>query len=333
MAHPVQTATELAPEACCYEVDGFRVDERTLEVRDPRGKIVGLSAIPFELLLHLIRHRDRVVTKAELFHALWPKVTVNENAVAQCVWAVRKALGDGGRAPRLIKNVRGRGYRLVAKVDAAARRRAPAANADFAETEPLGALRTTLEEALDARGSVCLLSHDAGSRSALLMQELLAEARTAGFVTLNGRCYDDEGMPAFWPWKEVLRTYARRSDTVVLRALVGADASDLARVIPELSRNLREQEPAPQRRPDDEQYCVLRAATDFLLRASRNEPICALVEDLHWADAPTLLLFKFLAPAVERSRCVIIGTYQRACLDPLRSTTLSSIARVQNASL
>src|SRR3982751_6324662 len=93
-----------------YSFNGFELDVSAFELRDSAGHAVELSPTAFELLLLLVRNRERVVSKEELVRVLWPDVVVNDNALAQCVWAARRAVGDGGRAQDLIKNVRGRGY-------------------------------------------------------------------------------------------------------------------------------------------------------------------------------------------------------------------------------
>jgi DNA-binding winged helix-turn-helix (wHTH) protein len=70
----------------------------------------------FELLAYLIQHRDRVVTRQALFDALWPEQFVSDDALEWVIAVERRAVGDNGRAQRVIKTVRGRGYRFVAPI-------------------------------------------------------------------------------------------------------------------------------------------------------------------------------------------------------------------------
>ena len=70
----------------------------------------------FDLLAYLLQHRDRVVTRQELFDTLWPAQFVSDDALEWVVAAARRAIGDSGRAQRVIKTVRNRGYRWVAPV-------------------------------------------------------------------------------------------------------------------------------------------------------------------------------------------------------------------------
>jgi DNA-binding winged helix-turn-helix (wHTH) protein len=71
----------------------------------------------FDLLDYLIQHRDRVVTRQELFDTLWPAQFVSEDALERIVVLARRSVGDSGRAQRVIKTVHGRGYRCVVLVE------------------------------------------------------------------------------------------------------------------------------------------------------------------------------------------------------------------------
>src|SRR5262249_35647599 len=71
----------------------------------------------FDLLAYLIQHHDRVVTRQELFDTLWPAQYVSEDALERIVVLARRAVGDSGRAQRVLQTVHGRGYRCVAPIE------------------------------------------------------------------------------------------------------------------------------------------------------------------------------------------------------------------------
>jgi DNA-binding winged helix-turn-helix (wHTH) protein len=71
----------------------------------------------FDLLAYLIQHGDRVVTRQELFDALWPEQFVSEDALERIVALARRAVGDSDRTQRVIKTIHGRGYHFVAPVE------------------------------------------------------------------------------------------------------------------------------------------------------------------------------------------------------------------------
>ncbi len=71
-----------------------------------------LTGKAFELLALLVRSSDRVVTKEEIFHELWPATVVEEANLTQTVFLARKALGETARNARYILTVPGVGYRF-----------------------------------------------------------------------------------------------------------------------------------------------------------------------------------------------------------------------------
>lgn len=97
-------------------LDGaVELDESLFEVRRD-GVVVPLEPQAFDVLVHLVRHRDRVVAKEELMDEVWGGRFVSETAVTSRIKQVRRALGDDGRAQRLVRTQHGRGYRFTGSV-------------------------------------------------------------------------------------------------------------------------------------------------------------------------------------------------------------------------
>jgi predicted ATPase len=94
---------------CSVDVAGREVE------RD--GEACHLEPQAFDLLVHLLAHRDRVVSKEELLDAVWGDQFVSESALTTRIKEIRQALGDDGVHQTVVKNFRGRGYRFVARVD------------------------------------------------------------------------------------------------------------------------------------------------------------------------------------------------------------------------
>jgi DNA-binding winged-HTH domains len=92
---------------------GYVLDPRARELRRLDGTPVPLTAKAFDVLCVLVRERERVVARDELFAEVWPGRVVEENTLTQAVSALRHALGDG---ERYVVTVPGRGYRFVAGV-------------------------------------------------------------------------------------------------------------------------------------------------------------------------------------------------------------------------
>jgi TolB-like protein len=85
------------------------------------AKDVRLTPKALELLAYLAKHPGEVVSKDELFEAVWPRTEVGDAALVTCIQELRKALHDDARDPRFIETLYRRGYRFIAKLPAAER--------------------------------------------------------------------------------------------------------------------------------------------------------------------------------------------------------------------
>src|SRR3712207_4268695 len=93
----------------------MELDAARLELRRD-GARVPLEPQAFDVLLYLVRHRDRVVSKEELMDQVWGGRFVSETAVTSRIKQIRRALGDDGQAQTFVKTSHGRGYRFVEPV-------------------------------------------------------------------------------------------------------------------------------------------------------------------------------------------------------------------------
>jgi len=91
------------------------------------GAIVHVEPQVFDLLVHLIRNRDRIVSKDELFEAIWQGRIVSEATLSSRISAARRALGDSGNDQSFIRTLHKRGFRFVGDVECDSS--APAADA------------------------------------------------------------------------------------------------------------------------------------------------------------------------------------------------------------
>ena len=108
----------------------FDTDRRVLR---RAGTVVNVEPKVFDLLAYLLQHHDQFVSRQELYTQLWSQPFVSEAALNYCVAEARKAVGDTGRAQRVIKTVHGRGYRFIAPVT---RRLPDSASAEAALAPP-----------------------------------------------------------------------------------------------------------------------------------------------------------------------------------------------------
>lgn len=90
---------------------------------DPAGRelrrgseVVNVEPQVFDVLLYLVEHRARVVSKIELYDAVWKHRFVSESALTSRIKTARQIIGDTGRDQRMIRTVHGTGYRFIAPV-------------------------------------------------------------------------------------------------------------------------------------------------------------------------------------------------------------------------
>ena len=98
-----------------YLFEDCALDMNRRELR--RGPmLLAIEPQVFDLLAHLIRHRDRVVSKDDLLETIWQGRVVSESALFNRINAARKAIGDTGERQRLIKTLPRKGLRFVGEV-------------------------------------------------------------------------------------------------------------------------------------------------------------------------------------------------------------------------
>jgi pimeloyl-ACP methyl ester carboxylesterase/DNA-binding winged helix-turn-helix (wHTH) protein len=96
-----------------YEFGRCRLDTLTRELRKD-GRPVAIEQRAFNMLLYLIAHRERAISKDELQEAIWPRMILTESALTRCVMKVRRAVGDDPQRQDIVKTIHGHGYRFVA---------------------------------------------------------------------------------------------------------------------------------------------------------------------------------------------------------------------------
>jgi DNA-binding SARP family transcriptional activator len=158
---------------------------------------------------------------------------------------------------------------------------------------------------------IVLLAGDAGIGKTTLTAELARRVHDAGAIVLAGRSPRETVVP-YQPFLEALRHWALNAALIDLRATAREYGSELARLIPELRRRAPELPPPPQDEPETERYRLFEAVVGLLTELSRSAPVLLVLDDLQWADRPTLLLLRHMARATDPSRVLILGAYRSA---------------------
>ena len=174
----------------------------------------------------------------------------------------------------------------------------------------MGDLKAALEDALSGRGRLVTLVGEPGIGKTRTAQELATYAGLRGAQVLWGRSYEEQGVPAYWPWVQAIRSYVRERDPEQLRSEMGAGAADIAEVVSDVRERLADLQPAPELEPEQARFRLFDSIAAFLKTASQRQPLVLVLDDLHWADQPSLMLLQFVARELGGARLLLIGTYR-----------------------
>jgi DNA-binding winged helix-turn-helix (wHTH) protein len=291
-----------------YRFGDCELDDQRLELR--RGGVpCHLEPQVFDVLAYLVRHRDRVVPRAELLDEVWKHRFVSDSALASRVKAARRAVGDSGREQAVIRTVHGRGYRFLAPVQKPAA--AVPGLAPVGREAELAGLARRHDLARAGRCQVVFVTGEPGIGKSTLVEAFAGgvEREGAGLVA-RGQCLEHHGLPEpYLPVFDALDRLGRADGQVVpllsrlaptwlaqMPALVEpADRDDLAR---RALGGTRER--------------MLREAAEALEAVAASRPLVLVLEDLHWADPSTVDLLAWLARRPTAARLLVVGTYRPA---------------------
>jgi DNA-binding SARP family transcriptional activator/tetratricopeptide (TPR) repeat protein len=154
-------------------------------------------------------------------------------------------------------------------------------------------------------GSAVVVGGEPGIGKTRLAAEFAGVVHKQGALVLYGRC--DEGLAVpYQPFVGALRSYASEVGRDRLRAETGRLAPELSRLLPELA-GLGE----PVRGdPESERFALFEAVAMLIEAITREHPALLVLDDLHWAARPTLLLLRHLIRSERRLRVLMLGTYR-----------------------
>lgn len=318
-----------------YAFGDWTLDAQRFELRRS-AEHVDIEPKVFAVLGYLLWHRERVVSKDELLAQLWPDEHVVDAVVVRCIYEARKALGQKGVYDAPITTVRGRGYRFVGEVTVSdvpgeTTRGEPFVGRAFV----LQRLSEALDEARGGHGRVVLLSGEAGIGKTRAAEEIAMQARRTGCDVWLGHCHDAQSAPSFWPFTELVRACLRTLTPRQVQAALGASACHLSALLPEAGAAAvaapRSRDPDAPR--DGNEFLLFDAVTRLLSFAATQRPRMLLLEDLHWADLPSLRLLAVLARDLADKALLIVGTLREGELDSTdpRKQCLDGVLRLRRA--
>lgn len=158
-------------------------------------------------------------------------------------------------------------------------------------------------------GRLFLLCGDPGIGKTRLASQLAGSAAATGTAVVWGRCSEEGGAPAYWPWMQILRRLRALPATAALVAPTPADVERLAPLTAE--SDATEPSAALGHEPAAARFALFDAVVGCLRRVTTAQPLLLVFDDLHAADRPSLLMLKFVAAEVRDLPLLLLGTYRR----------------------
>lgn len=332
---------------------GFELDEQLFELRY-HGKPIATPTRVFGMIAYLLHHRDRLVSKDELVRELWQATVASDTAISQTVMLARKALRDEGGSQRIIKTVRGRGFRFIAEVNVAPPRESAVSSPASSVVSLSHAHSSTPQSSLIGRsaelqdlqhalagadrglGRLLLIEGEPGIGKTALVSDFAAQCAASGCEVHWGRAWEGGGAPPYWPFIQVLRGIAQSEGQAVIRSCMEQGAADIFGMIPEWSS---EPGRASHASLDGNLQHVRFRTFDAMARFLRNlcGPAAAdggavrrtrlvILEDLHAADEATIELVRFLFTELQGLRLLVVAT-----LRPLELSANPALAQLAEA--
>ena len=160
----------------------------------------------------------------------------------------------------------------------------------------LAAASSVLDDARRGAGQFLMISGEAGIGKTAMLAVLVSRAGPAPLI-LRGFCWEGDGAPPYWPWSQVLQA----------SGLPMADLGEAGWLLQPASGPA---EPMGAVAAGDAQFRLFEAAARCLARLAAGRPVLVVLDDLHWADEPSLRLLGFLARALAAESVALLGAYR-----------------------
>jgi DNA-binding winged helix-turn-helix (wHTH) protein/predicted ATPase len=280
---------------------------------------VRLTPKSLSVLWTLVAHAGEVVTKDELFRAVWPDTAVSDAALTSCIQELRQALRDSARQPRYIQTLHRRGFRFLLRPGSDSPRHAGKA---FRSTPGpvrllvgrdgiLQQLRSAQSAAgAGVRQAVFITGEPGIGKTALVDAFLTDSASRSAWRISRADCVERQGAgEAYQPLLEAMTRMCRQTGGELVLSILRRAAPTWLAQLPAVQTPLELR--ALQRRtagatPDR----MLRELNDGLEAIAARTPLVLCLEDLHWSDQATLDFIAAFARRPERARILLLGTFR-----------------------
>ena len=265
-----------------------------LAPRTPRHVVPDLPAAVEAIILKLLAKdaKERPLSAADVVRLL--RLTTAPRIAAEAEAPIAILLAD-----------RMRGVRLVGR------------------QEVMGRLLDRLDRLLAGTGGVVLVSGEPGIGKTRIVDELISAARLRGLHVLVGRCHERDVTIPYLPISEALEGFARRLPSSKWEALLAAGGDEIFQLVSDAipkhvagrAATVAVMHGSQLSQVDAAAVRPTRAFRNLLTHASADQPVLLVIDDLHWADPPSLALMGDLAVYTREIPLLIVGAYREVELD------------------
>jgi len=171
--------------------------------------------------------------------------------------------------------------------------------------------RAARRRALAGERTLLLVTGEPGIGKTRFTAEMASEFDAGGDLVLRGR-WDEDPLCPYQALREALGRYAQHAPPAVVEADAGGLVPVLGRIVPELL----ETGSAPLASADgghegeDDRYRVFDAVSRWLCAVAARRPLVLVLDDMHWADRPSLLLLEYLLRTTSAAPVLLVATYR-----------------------
>ncbi len=181
-------------------------------------------------------------------------------------------------------------------------------------TEELRAITGAWKLAASGHRMLALVSGEPGIGKTTLVAELARRVREEGALILYGK-WDQGALAPFQAFRDALGDYARVCPRSILHADLREQASEAARVVPELTERVADVGSPGRASAEAERYRLFEAIDGWVGSIAARRPLLLVLDDLHWADRDSLLLVRHIARTMRPSPLLLAGTYRETDLE------------------
>ena len=154
-----------------------------------------------------------------------------------------------------------------------------------------------------------LITGEPGIGKTRLTAEMARECDAAGDLVLHGR-WDEEPLCPYQAFREALGRYSLRIPDDLVQTDVGALVPVLARIVPEVLESQGAQ-PPPRGEGEGDRYQVFDAVNRWIRAIAGRRRLVLVLDDMHWADRPSLLLLEYLLRSSAQAPVLVVATYRQ----------------------